>query len=222
MAGLSQLHFKGLLVFILCPYIVRPTTTPLGSTQSTLGTTVSSQICENDASANCYSLPQSCANCTFNSSCVYGDETTINCTAMLSVDCKGERSYAKNVTCQYCYQLPKEMYVCHATKTCKVPTSPQQRMVVYCTVKDNVYCMGNRRFRKSVPCNWSSGYRWSTAMLLSLSLGGFGVDRFYLGHWKAGLGKVFSFGGLGVWTLVDIVLIAIGYVGPADGSLYIF
>ena len=25
---------------------------------------------------------------------------------------------------------------------------------------------GNRSFRKSVPCNWSSGYRWSTAMLL--------------------------------------------------------
>ena len=88
MAGLSLFHFRGLFVLILCPYIVTPTTTPLGSTQSTLGTTISSQICENDPSTNCNSLPQSCANCTFNSSCVYGDETTINCTAMLSVNCK--------------------------------------------------------------------------------------------------------------------------------------
>ena len=56
----------------------------------------------------------------------------------------------------------------------------------------------------------------------SLTLGGFGVDRFYLGHWREGLGKLFSFGGLGVWTLVDLILIIIGYVGPADGSLYIF
>ena len=56
----------------------------------------------------------------------------------------------------------------------------------------------------------------------SITLGGFGVDRFYLGHWEAGLGKVFSFGGLGAWTLVDIILIAVGYVGPADGSLFIF
>ena len=56
----------------------------------------------------------------------------------------------------------------------------------------------------------------------SLTLGGFGVDRFYLGHWKEGLGKLFSFGGLGVWTLVDLILIIIGYVGPEDGSLYIF
>ena len=47
------------------------------------------------------------------------------------------------------------------------------------------------------------------------------VFRFYLGHWQEGIGKLFSFGGLGVWTLVDVVLVAIGYIGPADGSLYI-
>ncbi|KAJ7391135.1 TM2 domain-containing protein 3 [Desmophyllum pertusum] len=55
-----------------------------------------------------------------------------------------------------------------------------------------------------------------------LTLGGFGADRFYLGHWREGLGKLFSFGGLGVWTLVDLILIIIGYVGPEDGSFYIF
>lgn len=57
---------------------------------------------------------------------------------------------------------------------------------------------------------------------LSVTLGGFGADRFYLGSWREGIGKLFSFGGLGVWTLVDVILIASGYVGPADGSLYIF
>jgi len=56
---------------------------------------------------------------------------------------------------------------------------------------------------------------------LSVTLGGFGADRFYLGHWQEGIGKLFSFGGLGVWTLVDVVMIAIRYVGPEDGSLYI-
>jgi len=53
-------------------------------------------------------------------------------------------------------------------------------------------------------------------------VGGFGIDRFYLGLWREGIGKLFSFGGLGVWTIVDVILIATGYVGPADGSLYIF
>ena len=59
-------------------------------------------------------------------------------------------------------------------------------------------------------------------MLLSITLGGFGVDRFYLGYWRSALGKLFSFGGVGVWTVVDVLLIAIGYLTPADGSLYIF
>ena len=56
----------------------------------------------------------------------------------------------------------------------------------------------------------------------SITLGGFGADRFYLGHWEEGLGKFFSFGGLGAWTLVDIVLVGVGYVKPQDGSMYIF
>ena len=62
---------------------------------------------------------------------------------------------------------------------------------------------------------------YNLLLLLSVTLGGFGADRFYLGHWEAGIGKLFSLGGLGIWTIVDVILVATGYVGPADGSLYI-
>lgn len=63
---------------------------------------------------------------------------------------------------------------------------------------------------------------FSLVSFCSITLGGFGADRFYLGQWREGLGKLFSFGGLGIWTLIDVLLIGVGYVGPADGSLYIW
>jgi len=56
----------------------------------------------------------------------------------------------------------------------------------------------------------------------SVTLGGFGVDRFYLEQWGSAVGKLVSFGGLGVWTILDVILVATGFLGPADGSLYIY
>jgi TM2 domain len=52
----------------------------------------------------------------------------------------------------------------------------------------------------------------------SITLGGFGADRFYLGQWQLGLAKLFTFGGIGLWGLVDIILTAAGYLSPADGA----
>jgi hypothetical protein len=46
-----------------------------------------------------------------------------------------------------------------------------------CTVKSEVLCFGHRIFLKNVPCNWTGGYKWGTALFLSITLGGFGADR---------------------------------------------
>ena len=96
-----------------------------------------------------------------------------------------------------------------------------------------------RSFQKRLPCNYTKGKRWSIAFILryahthaashdyhmisySVTLGGFGADRFYLAQYGSAVGKLLSFGGLGVWSIIDVILVATGYLTPADGSAYIY
>nr|XP_032831596.1 TM2 domain-containing protein 3 [Petromyzon marinus] len=177
------------------------------------------RLCPADVA--CRSLPVQCLNCTYNSSCVYGHNTTGSCSPRAGVHCTGPREMSVNLTCGFCWQLPPSLYHCTNSTSCPSAGCPRARTRANCTALPDVHCLGERTFMKMLYCDWTGGHKWATALTLSVTLGGFGADRFYLGQWREGLGKLFSFGGLGVWTLLDVLLIAIGYIGPADGSLYI-
>lgn len=52
---------------------------------------------------------------------------------------------------------------------------------------------------------------WVLCLVMSVFVGWAGVDRYLMHKIGTGLLKLFTFGGLGIWWLVDIILIATKY-----------
>ncbi|XP_043274403.1 TM2 domain-containing protein CG10795 [Venturia canescens] len=101
--------------------------------------------------------------------------------------------------------------------------SEENKATVLCQTADGLICTqtGNNTFKKEIPCKWTNGYSFETSMLLSIFLGMFGADRFYLGYPAIGLLKLSTLGFLFLGQFCDIILIATQIVGPADGSHYV-
>jgi TM2 domain-containing membrane protein YozV len=70
----------------------------------------------------------------------------------------------------------------------------------------------------TTPTIATGGKDWLVALLLSIFLGSLGIDRFYLGHIGLGIFKLLTCGGLGVWWLIDLILIASGKMTDKNGQ----
>ena len=88
------------------------------------------------------------------------------------------------------------------------------------------YIAANTMVRRAEGGNWFpvsevpgvfSDKDWLTAVLLSLFIGTLGIDRFYLGYTVLGVLKLVTLGFCGIWTLIDIILIALGNVPDSNG-----
>lgn len=51
---------------------------------------------------------------------------------------------------------------------------------------------------------------WTLTLILSIFVGTLGIDRMFIGKWGTGFLKLITGGGLGVWWIIDIIIIATG------------
>ncbi|XP_050502714.1 TM2 domain-containing protein CG10795 [Diabrotica virgifera virgifera] len=147
--------------------------------------------------------------------------------------------FIKNVFCENppfeidCSAVRMGQYLCPDPSYLDEMVDPKTQQLKGCTKenKAKVRCItanglictesGNNTFYKEMPCKWTNGYSFETTLLLSIFLGMFGIDRFYLGYPAIGLAKFCTLGFMFLGQLVDIILISTQTVTPADGSYYV-
>lgn len=59
---------------------------------------------------------------------------------------------------------------------------------------------------------------WLVTLLLCFFVGCFGIHRFYVGKTGTGIIQLLTFGGCGIWTLIDFIVICMGNFTDAEGK----
>ena len=82
--------------------------------------------------------------------------------------------------------------------------------------QDEFDAQKDKLLKKSSPSESDS--QWVVTLLLAFLLGVIGAHRFYVGKTGTGILMLFTFGGLGIWLLIDLILIITGQFTNKDGE----
>ena len=122
------------------------------------------------------------------------EEIEAECTVFHSTICNStsseDRKFKKQIPYRYCFEVDPKNIECEPLTDC---TPSLSQFSVHCW--SNVPCIGSSLFDRQGKCSRSSKSQ-QTAFLLSLFLGGFGADLFYLGYYVSASFKLVTLGGL--------------------------
>jgi|TARA_B110000881_G_scaffold130784_1_gene115008 TM2 domain-containing membrane protein YozV len=59
---------------------------------------------------------------------------------------------------------------------------------------------------------------WMVTLILAILVGTLGIDRFYSGSIMLGVLKLVTFGGLGLWWLIDLIMLVTGSYKDGSGN----
>lgn len=60
---------------------------------------------------------------------------------------------------------------------------------------------------------------WTVTLLICLFAGYLGVHRFYAGKIGSGIAQLLTFGGLGIWSFIDLIMIIMGKFTDSEGKV---
>ncbi len=75
-----------------------------------------------------------------------------------------------------------------------------------------------KAYRKSMSLDNPEGKNWGISIILCVLFGYLGFHRFYTGHIGIGLIQMFTGGGLGIWWLIDLVMIITRSYRDSNGN----
>ena len=67
-------------------------------------------------------------------------------------------------------------------------------------------------------CGLTTDTTWLVALLLCLFVGFLGIHRFYVGKSGTGFLQIITFGGFGIWVLIDLIMIVMGKFTNKEGK----
>ncbi|MDA3879335.1 MAG: TM2 domain-containing protein [Prolixibacteraceae bacterium] len=66
--------------------------------------------------------------------------------------------------------------------------------------------------------NRTLNQHWLATLLLCIFTGVWGIHRFYLGRVGTGILMLITLGGLGIWVIIDLILIVLGQIRDKNGQ----